>query len=87
MTKTVSLPEMIYAELVTVSGELTAITRKPVSLGMADYLLTSFYRGMMQSTKVRKSYVRFLEKMPLGSPEEFEETWNKYWTEVLKGED
>lgn len=85
MTKTVSLPDMIYADLVSVSGDLTSAARKPFSLGMTVAFLTSFFRGLSKSVPgFEKDLQKRLRTMDILSPEEFDEMWDELSRRILR---
>lgn len=70
--KTVELPEIIYADLAVISRELSAISKKPISLAMATSLLISVYRAHMSEPCARDAFHQKLTNTPIMSPEEFE---------------
>ncbi|MCW4005460.1 MAG: hypothetical protein NWF04_02515 [Candidatus Bathyarchaeota archaeon] len=72
MVKTVSLPDAVYDDLVLVSKELEAMAKKPMSLGMAVYLLTAVYRSYISEPCARDSFCQRLANADIMSPEEFE---------------
>lgn len=49
MTKTVSVQDSIHRELVPISGDLTSMLEKQISLGMTIHLLTCIYRHITTS--------------------------------------
>ena len=72
--KTVNLPEAVYADLVSVSKELTVMAGKPISLGMAVYLLTTVYRAHLREACARDAFRQNLACSKIMSPEEFDRT-------------
>lgn len=72
--KIVELPEIIYADLAAISKELSAISKKPISLAMATSLLISVYRAHMSEPCARDAFHQRLASTPIMSPEEFEKT-------------
>ena len=85
MTKTVSLPDMIYADLVSVSGDLTSMAKKPFSLGMTVFLLTRLFQGFKAQPYFRSGLRKMLSELPIASPEEFDKMWNEYSQQILGG--
>lgn len=77
MTKNVRLPEIVYSELTSVSKELTAIARKPISLAMATSLLISVYRAHMSEPCARDAFYQKLSNSPIMSPAEFDKALDK----------
>jgi len=73
MPKTVNFPETIYADLASISKELTAVAGKPISLAMAASLLISVYRAHMSEPCARDAFYQKLASSPIMSPEEFDE--------------
>ena len=71
--KTIKLPETVYADLATISKELSAVARKPISMPMALSLLISVYRAHMSDPCARDAFCQKLASSPIMSPEEFEE--------------
>jgi hypothetical protein len=76
MTKTLTLPETIYDDLVSLSEELTLMAKKPISLSMAVYLLMSVYRAHMSNPCARDIFGQQLASLKLLSPGEFDKTWD-----------
>ena len=77
MTKTVSLPNTVYDDLVSVSKELAAIAGKPISHSMAVYLLTAVYRAHLSEPCARDAFRQRLASSDIMSPEEFEKALDK----------
>ncbi len=73
MPKTVILPNAVYADLEVVTKELAAIAKKPLSMSMAIYLLTTVYRAYVSEPCARDAFKQSLANSDLMSPEEFEE--------------
>jgi hypothetical protein len=76
MTKTISLPETVYEDLVSISDELTIIAKKPISISMAIDLLTEVYRAYMNNACTRDAFSQQLERSEILSPEEFDRIWD-----------
>jgi hypothetical protein len=76
MTKTISLPETVYEDLVSISDELTIIAKKPISISMAIDLLTEVYRAYMNNACTRDTFSQQLERSEILSPEEFDRIWD-----------
>ena len=76
MAKTVSLPEIIYSDLVSVSDELTLMAKKPISLSMAVHLLTEVYRAHMNNPCALDAFSQQLASLEILSPEEFDKVWD-----------
>ena len=76
MAKTVSLPETVYDDLVTVSEELSIMAKKPISLSMAVNLLTAVYRAHMNNPCARDTFTQQLASLDILSPEEFDKVWD-----------
>ena len=77
MTKTVNLPETIYADLVSISEELTLIAKKPISLSMAVHLLSVVYNAYMNNPCTRDVFSQQLASLEIISPEEFDKVWDE----------
>lgn len=77
MAKTVSLPNTVYDDLVSVSKELAAIAGKPISLSMAVHLLTAVYRAHLSEPCARDAFRQRLASSDIMSPEEFEKALDK----------
>ncbi len=73
MTKTLSLPDSVYNDLSSVAKELTAMSKKPISMSMAVYLLTAVYRAHLSEPCARDAFRQKLASSDIMSPEEFEE--------------
>ena len=73
LAKTVSLPEAVYADLVSVSDELTKMAKKPISLSMAVYLLTEVYRAHLSEPCARDLFRKKLASSDLMTPQEFDQ--------------
>jgi hypothetical protein len=72
----VSLPDSVYQDLASVAEELADMARKPVSLGMAVYLLTEVYRAHMHDPCARDLFRQKMATSNIMSPEEFEKAWD-----------
>ena len=72
----VSLPDTIYQDLVSIAEELSAMTKKPVSLGMAVSLLSAVYRAHLSEPCARDAFRQKMASAKLMSPEEFEKAWD-----------
>jgi len=77
VAKTVSLPNTVYDDLVSVSKELAAIAGKPISLSMAVHLLTAVYRAHLSEPCARDAFRQRLASSDIMSPEEFEKALDK----------
>jgi len=77
MVKTVNLPDAVYSDLLSVSKDLTAMAKKPISLGMAVYLLTAVYRAHLREPCARDAFRQKLSSSEIMSPEEFEKVWDE----------
>jgi len=76
MANTVSLPETVYSDLVSVSDELTLMAKKPISLSMAVHLLTAVYRAHMSNPCALDAFSQQLASLDILSPEEFDKVWD-----------
>ena len=70
--KSISLPETVYEDVVSISEELTIIAKKSISLSMAVYLLTVVYRAYMNNPCTRDAFIQQLVSLEILSPEEFD---------------
>lgn len=84
MVKTISLPDAVYDDLVSVSNELTAMAGKPMSLAMAVYLMTAVYHAHLSEPCARDAFRQRLANLEILSPEEFEKAWDKAPLKVEK---
>jgi len=85
MTKTVSINDLTYADLVSLSGELTALAKKPISLGMTVLITLSTFR--YYSKKFSKSTWDMLAKglASTASPEEWDAQMDEVFKMITKG--
>ena len=74
--KAVNLPEAVYADLVSVQKDLASMAGKPMSLGMAVFLLTAVYRAHLREPCARDAFRQRLSSSGIMSPEEFEKAWD-----------
>jgi hypothetical protein len=72
VAKTLNLPDTVYDDLVAVSEELTGMAKKPISIGMAVYLLTAVYRAYISEPCARDAFRQRLANSDIMTPEEFE---------------
>ena len=77
MAKTVNLPEMVYADLVSLSEELTLMAKKPISLSMAVHLLVEVYHAYMNNPCASDAFSQQLASLEILSPEEFDKVWDE----------
>ena len=83
MVKTISLPELVYSELVTIAGELTMRSKKPISLGMAVSILASIYKTFNQCfPEFLEKLAEKLQKANVMSPEEFDKVWEETFKQI-----
>lgn len=71
--KIIELPELVHADLATISKELSSTAKKPISMAMALSLLISVYRAQMSEPCARDAFRQRLANTPIMSPEEFQE--------------
>ena len=76
MAKSLSLPETVYDDLVSLSEELTIMAKKPISLSMAVHLLTAVYRAHMNNPCALDAFSQQLARLEILSPEEFDKVWD-----------
>jgi hypothetical protein len=76
MAKTLSLPEVIYEDLASVSEELASIAKKPISPAMAISLLIAVYRAHLSDPCARDAFRQRIATLDFMSPEAFEKTWD-----------
>jgi len=76
VTKTLSLPEVIYEDLVSLSDELTHMAKKPISLSMAVHLLMEVYRAHVSNPCALDMFSQQLASLNLMSPDEFDKVWD-----------
>lgn len=76
MPRTISLPDSVYQDLMSVTEELEDIANKPISAGMTIYLLISVYRAYLNNPCARDAFRQKLAVSNIMSPEEFEKTWD-----------
>ncbi len=77
MAKTVNLPEAVYADLVSISEELTLIAKKPISLSMTVQLLGAVYNAYMNNPCTRDAFSQQLANSNMLTPEEFDKMWDE----------
>jgi hypothetical protein len=75
MARTVSLPEVIFEDLASVSEELASLARKPISPAMAISLLISVYRAHLSEPCARDAFRQRMRTLDFMSPEAFEKAW------------
>jgi hypothetical protein len=76
MTKTVNLPEVIYTDLASISDDLTALAKKPISPAMTISLLIAVYRAYVSEPCARDAFRQRISTSDFMSPEEFEKEWD-----------
>ena len=76
MTRTVVLPEVVYADLAYVSEELTSMARKPISPAMAVSLLIAVYRAHLSEPCARDAFRQQIAGADFMLPEDFEKVWD-----------
>ena len=76
MPKTVSLPDTVYQEVISVAEELSDMVKKPISLSMSICLLISVYRAHLSNACARDCFRQRLLASDIMSPEEFEKAWD-----------
>ncbi len=76
MTKTITLPEVIYEDLTSISEELASIARKPFSPAMTISMLIAVYRAHLNDPCARDAFRQKIATENFMSPEEFEKTWD-----------
>ena len=76
MSKLVNLPEVIYEDLASISDDLTALARKPVSPAMTIALLIEVYRAYVNEPCARDAFRQRIATSNFMSPEDFEKKWD-----------
>lgn len=76
MVKTISLPEVIYKDLASISEELSFIAKKPISNAMAISLIIAVYRAHLSNLCARDAFQQKIASLDFMSPEDFEKTWD-----------
>lgn len=76
MMKTISLPEVIYNDLVSISKELTSIAKKPISYSMTISLIMAVYRAHLREPCARDAFRQRIATLDFMSPEAFEKAWD-----------
>jgi len=76
LARTVSLPETVYSDLVSISDELTLMAKKPISLSMAVHLLTAVYRAHMNNPCALDAFSQQMASLEILAPEEFDKVWD-----------
>jgi hypothetical protein len=77
MTRNLTLPDIIYSDLVAVSQELSVMARKPVSVSMTISILSAIYRAHISEPCARDALCQRLANSQIMSPEEFDKYWNE----------
>ena len=78
MTKEITLPEVIYKDLLKISKELSSIAKKPISEAMTISLVIAVYRAYMRNPCARDAFNQRIANMNFMSPEVFEKTWDNF---------
>ena len=76
MAKTVSLPEVVYEDLASISEELVSIAKKPISHAMTVSLLIAVYRAHLSEPCARDAFRQKIATSDFMSPEAFEKAWD-----------
>jgi hypothetical protein len=76
LAKTISLPEVIYEDLTSISEELVSIARKPISSAMTISLLIAVYRAHLSEPCARDAFRQKIATSDFISPEAFERAWD-----------
>jgi len=76
MARTVSLPEVIFEDLTSVSDELASMARKPISPAMAISMLIAVYRAHLSEPCARDAFRQRMRTLDFMSPEAFEKAWD-----------
>lgn len=72
----VELPEVIYADLMLISDDLTSLAKKPISPAMTISLLIAVYRAHVSEPCARDAFRQRIATSDFMSPEEFEKEWD-----------
>jgi hypothetical protein len=76
MAKTVSLPEVIFEDLASVSEELASMARKPTSSAMTISMLIAVYRAHLSEPCARDAFRQRMRTLDFMSPKTFEKAWD-----------
>ena len=74
--KAITLPEVIYTDLTSISDDLTSLARKPISPAMTISLLIAVYRAYVGEPCARDAFRQRIATSDFMSPEEFEKEWD-----------
>lgn len=77
MTKSITLPKIIYKDLLAISKELSLIAKKPISEAMTISLIIAVYQAYMRNPCTRDAFNQKIASMDFMSPEDFEKTWDE----------
>jgi hypothetical protein len=76
MARTVSLPEVIFEDLASLSEELASMAGKPISPAMTISLLIAVYRAHLSEPCARDAFRQRMRTSDFMSPDDFEKAWN-----------
>jgi hypothetical protein len=77
MAKTLNLPLRVYEDLLSVSQELTLMSKKPISPSMTVNLLMEVYRAHMSNPCALDTFSQQMQTLNLMSPQEFDRYWDE----------
>jgi hypothetical protein len=76
LAKTISLPEVVYEDLASITEELVSLARKPISHAMTISLLIAVYRAHLSEPCARDAFRQRIATSDFMSPEAFEKAWD-----------
>lgn len=80
MVKTIGLNEMVYTDLVKLSGRLTVAAGKPISLGMAVYIaVTTLENTLDNNPELKANIEKILRDTEIATPEQFDAAWDSIY--------
>ena len=86
MAKTVSLNELTYSKLAALSGELTIMSEKPISLGLTVHIALITFETLIENREKRKRLEEKLKHLRISSAEDFDKGMDALYKLITKPE-
>jgi len=85
MSKSINVNDFIYAKLVSVAGEMTMMSGKPISLGLSIALCLSVFETVTEKwPNAKNELAQELKKVDSKDLTKLDEAWDRIYQEITK---
>ncbi|MEW6069013.1 MAG: hypothetical protein AB1485_00180 [Candidatus Thermoplasmatota archaeon] len=82
MAKTISVNEYVYAQIASLTGEITMLAKKPFAMGATILLGMLLLRKWLAEPGGKEAAKEAFSKAEILSPEEFDRQWEALFAKI-----